>query len=177
MLLLLLPLQLLQLAVGLNKCAKTHALAKFAFANFAETVQNLLLQSLQMQKWANFASFCVKVHGKSFVDFCWQKLRLDLCKLQKLQLAQSALVERIHCMFLSGACILHFPKAKLRILSQDCWLIKSLRVLDSTAKVLEVPLALAWRLLGLLEAPPSPWSPLKPPLQPFKPPSSLPSRS
>ena len=34
--------------------------AKFALPKFANA------------KWANFASFCVKVYGKSFVDFYWQ---------------------------------------------------------------------------------------------------------
>ena len=67
---------------------------------------------------------------------------------------------------LSGACVLHFPKSK-------CWLIKSLRVSIPTAKVLEVPSAVAWRLLRLLEA--ALQAPLKTPLEaplkpPFKPP-------
>ena len=109
--------------------------AKFALPKFANA------------KWANFASFCVKVYGKSFVDFYWQKLRFDLCKYCNLRKLYACGTNSLHV--LSGACVLHFPKSKLRILSQDAIpLLKSLKFLqlslgdslDSLKPPLQAPL-------------------------------------
>ena len=146
-----------------------HTHCKVCTCKFCRNSAKFALQSLQMQSGQTLHLFVLKSMEKASLIFTGKSCVLTCANCKNCNLRKLCACGTNSLHVLSGACVLHFPKSKLRILSQDCWLIKSLRVLDSTAKVLEVPSALAWRLLRLLEAPPS--SPLEAPLKPpFKPP-------
>ena len=126
-----------------------HTHCKVCTCKFCRNSAKFALQSLQMQSGQTLHLFVLKSMEKASLIFTGKSCVLTCANCKNCNLRKLCACGTNSLHVLSGACVLHFPKSKLRILSQDAIpLLKSLKFLqlslgdslDSLKPPLQAPL-------------------------------------